>query len=203
VQGVERAGDKVSGVRVDGELLEAERVVIAMGPWSGLAAEWLGLPPVHGQKYHSILMRPERVLSQAVFFQGATDPEVYPRPDGTVYVTGFPDNPAPMSEEPGEVAVRSEVIERLAGSMKLVSSELGGAPVVAEQACHLPCSPDGLPVIGAVAGVAGAYVATGHSCWGILNAPATGLGLSELILDGASSSVDLSPFSPARFGRGR
>lgn len=40
---------------------------------------------------------------QAVFFQGATDPEVYPRPDGTVYVTGFPDNPGPMQEQPGQV----------------------------------------------------------------------------------------------------
>jgi hypothetical protein len=32
---------------------------------------------------------------------------------------------------------------------------------------------DGVPAIGALPGVAGAYVATGHSCWGILNAPAT------------------------------
>jgi glycine/D-amino acid oxidase-like deaminating enzyme len=46
--------------------------------------------------------------------------------------------------------------------------------------------------------VSGAYVATGHGPWGILNAAATGLALTELITDGAASLVDLSPFDPAR-----
>jgi glycine/D-amino acid oxidase-like deaminating enzyme len=49
--------------------------------------------------------------------------------------------------------------------------------------------------------VSGAYIAAGHSCWGILNGPATGLGLAELIVHGSSSSVDLSPFDPARLQR--
>jgi hypothetical protein len=37
---------------------------------------------------------------------------------------------------------------------------------------------------------------------GILNGPATGLALAELIADGAASSVNLAPFDPAR-GAGR
>jgi polar amino acid transport system substrate-binding protein len=57
---------------------------------------------------------------------------------------------------------------------------------------------DGLPLIGAGPGAEGAYVATGHSVWGILNAPATGEALAELILDGRTSEVDLSPFRPDR-----
>jgi len=48
------------------------------------------------------------------------------------------------------------------------------------------------------AGVAGAYVATGHSVWGILNAPATGEAMAELILDGVAHKVDLRPFDPSR-----
>jgi glycine/D-amino acid oxidase-like deaminating enzyme len=32
----------------------------------------------------------------------------------------------------------------------------------------------------------------------MLNAPATGLALAELIVDGTSSVVDLRPFDPAR-----
>ena len=43
-----------------------------------------------------------------------------------------------------------------------------------------------------------AYVAAGHSVWGILNAPASGEALAELIVDGASRRVDLTPFNPAR-----
>jgi glycine/D-amino acid oxidase-like deaminating enzyme len=57
---------------------------------------------------------------------------------------------------------------------------------------------DGLPLIGRVPGMAGAYVATGHGPWGMLNAPATGLALAELIADGRAKSVDLAPFDPAR-----
>eukprot|EP00325_Prymnesiales_sp_UTEX-LB-985_P001612 CAMPEP_0174706118 /NCGR_PEP_ID=MMETSP1094-20130205/9087_1 /TAXON_ID=156173 /ORGANISM="Chrysochromulina brevifilum, Strain UTEX LB 985" /LENGTH=87 /DNA_ID=CAMNT_0015904347 /DNA_START=55 /DNA_END=318 /DNA_ORIENTATION=- len=78
---------------------------------------------------------------------------------------------------------------------------MASAPVLLEQACHLPFSPDGAPVIGRCPDVDGAYVATGGGCWGILCGPATGLAMAELILDGEATSVDLSPFEPARFGR--
>ena len=139
------------------------------------------------------------MLSQAVFFQGLGDPEVYPRPDSTVYVTGFPDAPSYVAERPGAVEVRADVTERLVGVMGKVSTELANAPVRTRQACHLPCSPDGTPVIGRLPNVDGAFVATGAGCWGILCGPATGLALAELIVDGHASAVDLSPFDPARF----
>lgn len=69
------------------------------------------------------------------------------------------------------------------------------------QACYLPTTPDGLPLIGEVPGLSGVFLATGHSCWGILNGPATGLMVSEMILDGKvlclpSEGVDI--LSPAR-----
>jgi glycine/D-amino acid oxidase-like deaminating enzyme len=51
---------------------------------------------------------------------------------------------------------------------------------------------------GALPGVAGAHVATGHSICGILNAPATGEAIADLILDGAPRALDLTPFRPAR-----
>jgi hypothetical protein len=37
----------------------------------------------------------------------------------------------------------------------------------------------------------------------MLNAPATGLALAELITDGAARTVDLDPFDPARLARTR
>jgi glycine/D-amino acid oxidase-like deaminating enzyme len=96
----------VVGVLVDGEVLAADVVVVAMGPWSAAAnGPHLTLPPVYGQKYHSVLMRPGRVLTEAVFIQGMGDPEIYPRPDGDVYVTGFPDDPIIVTEIPGQVCI--------------------------------------------------------------------------------------------------
>lgn len=62
-----------------------------------------------------------------------------------------------------------------------------------------PCTPDGLPVMGNISGVQGAYISAGHNCWGILWAPVSGLCMSQLIIDGVSTTVDLSPFSPSRF----
>ena len=41
-------------------------------------------------------------------------------------------------------------------------------------------------------------MATGHSVWGILNAPATGEALAELIADGVARGTDLTPFDPRR-----
>lgn len=64
-----------------------------------------------------------------------------------------------------------------------------------------PCPADGLPVMGAVEGVEGAYLSFGHNCWGILWAPISGKAMAELIVTGGCSEIDLSPFKPSRFIR--
>ena len=65
-----------------------------------------------------------------------------------------------------------------------------------------PLSPDGLPYIGAVPGLAGLHVASAHATLGITLAPATGELLAQLLLDRAPSDV-LRPFDPARALRRR
>ena len=108
---------------------------------------------------------------------------------------------AEVPDDPEQITPVPESINTLKRVASSVSSHLveGEATVKAEQACILPCSEDDVPIIGEVPGVEGCYVATGHSCWGILNGPATGAAMAELILDGRASIVDLSRFSPARF----
>ena len=86
-------------------------------------------------------------------------------------------------------------MQQIAGSL---SSSLSGVSPQRVQACYRPVYADGLPLLGHVPGVAGAYLATGHSCWGILNGPASGLAMAELIVDGRSRTVDLTPFDPQR-----
>lgn len=41
-------------------------------------------------------------------------------------------------------------------------------------------------------------LSAGHSCWGILNGPATGLVMAELIAEGKASSVDIRKLDPQR-----
>ena len=85
-----------------------------------------------------------------------------------------------VEEAPGEEELRAERADRLVHAIKVVSQEVGEATVTKKQACYLPISADGEPLIGRHPKVSGAYIATGHGCWGILNAPATGAWVSLL-----------------------
>jgi hypothetical protein len=60
-------------------------------------------------------------------------------------------------------------------------------------------TPVGQPIIDGPIGLEGYYVACGFSGVGFKSAPATGLGLAELVLDGRPKTVDLSHLSLARF----
>lgn len=208
---VETAEGKTRGVVLeDGREIAADAVVLALGPWTKRFSLLGSLFRVYGIKAHSIVLEPKEpdsITPHALFLtyypaQGGKpmDPEVYPRPTGEVYICGMsaqaevPDDPEQITPVPESI----NVLKRVAAS---VSSHLGEgeAAVKAEQACILPCSEDDVPIIGEVPGIKGCYVATGHSCWGILNGPATGAAMAELLLDGHASIVDLRRFNPARF----
>ena len=124
-------------------------------------------------------------------------PEIFPRNDGITYVCAI-SSESPLPVDPGDVAPDPGAIDRLQAMCSRLSPTLREARVLARQACYRPVTQDGLPLIGPIPGIKGAYVATGHSVWGILNAPATGEAIAELIIDGAARTVDLSPFDPMR-----
>jgi D-amino-acid dehydrogenase len=60
-----------------------------------------------------------------------------------------------------------------------------------------PATPDGLPLIGALPGLDGIYLATGHGMLGVTLAPATANLLAPLVLEGRAAP-ELTPFDPAR-----
>ena len=166
------------------------------------------LPRVRGLKGYSVTLAAAGVPAHALFVDYRTadgrrlEPEIFPRPGGEVYVCGMAD-PAPLPDSPDAVDVSEAACAVLARAAGRVSTRLAAARITRRQACYRPVTDDGLPLIGAVPGVAGAFVATGHGPWGMLNAPATGRALAELIVDGAASSVDLRPFDPARLAPAR
>src|SRR5262245_47086047 len=87
----------VNGVQVGGEIIGGDAAVIAMGPWSILAAGWLPLPGVFGLKGHSLgwyLCPGLKYEAATLEYEAATfedeegpgavyAPEVFPRADGT------------------------------------------------------------------------------------------------------------------------
>src|SRR5207237_9994400 len=96
------------------------------------------------------------------------------------------------------VKAMPDEIARLHAICARLSAAFRPERIIARQACFRPVTEDGLPLIGKLPGSEGAYIATAHSVWGILNAPATGEALAELIADGSAPSTDLSAFDPAR-----
>jgi glycine/D-amino acid oxidase-like deaminating enzyme len=200
-----RPNRAATGVVLDsGEIVEGDVVVIAMGPWSMLAARWLPLPAVFGYKGHSLVFETgETVPAEALFleYQEASGeiltPELFPRADGTTWVCAI-SSAGPLPIDPAAVVPDAGAHARLEAMCRNISPALAAMPIVARQACFRPVTEDGLPLIGRVPGVDGAYVASGHSVWGMLNAPATGEAMAELILDGTAHHVDLAPFAPGR-----
>ncbi len=196
---------RVKGVALEGEReIACDQLIIAMGPWSILAAQWLPLPAIHGLKGHSVIFRPKAPLpAEAIFAEVETrdgqvlGPEIVSRADGTLYICGNPGD-GPMPVDPSRVAPEAGGCETLKEIALTLVPSLAGAEVLAEQACYRPIAEDGLPVIGPVEGVAGAFIATGHGVWGMLNAPGTAEALADVITSGTPRHVDLERFSPSR-----
>jgi len=116
-------------------------------------------------------------------------PELVTRADGSVYVCGIGDR-EPVPEGPDEVSVDRDACDALARMAGRLSGALGRAEVIRRQACYRPICADAMPVMGPCPRLAGAYVATGHNCWGMLNAPGTGLAMSELVVEKQNMGED-------------
>lgn len=190
----------------DGNRIDADVVVIAMGAWSVQAQDFFPLCQkvfnVKGSRAHSIILEadipPEAMFIQHVDKDGKFhEPEIYPRPDGTVYICGEGDN-VKLPQDPSKIVACPKACEKLHEIAKSLSSHLKDAKLLKQQACYLPCSPDSIPIIGKLPFYEEAYIGTGHGCWGILNGPATGKCLAQLILN-MEPDVDLTSFSPKRF----
>lgn len=209
VEGITQLENRITGVIVDGDTLLCDQVVIAMGVWSLLAAQWLNVTiPIEPCKSQSVIFTTkdkEPIPATALFVDylhaGGEEgkwlsPEVFPRPDNTVFI-GIAEDILDTFDyqstvvEPDNLVINQilEFSNRLSNTLKQSKS----------QACVFPVSSDGLPLIGKLGKTEGAYLATGHGYWGILNAPITGLAMAELILDGSVCCADISLFDPLRF----
>jgi glycine/D-amino acid oxidase-like deaminating enzyme len=173
---------------------------------SALKAHSIVLQPHHQNQQNVPELASGSIGPQALFLNYLTnaqdwrEPEVYPRPDKTVYICGMAcSKPLPANANLVEPEAGAEIfLQNVAASVSETLSK-SKSDLIRAQACFLPVPPaDGLPIIGKVPGINGLYMAAGHSCWGILNAPATGRALADLIVKG-SSDLDLGPFDPARF----
>src|SRR5207244_10717797 len=111
--------------------------------------------------------------------------------DVELYLRGLSEE-VTLPDSPDLVQPRPEAGPFLQQIAETLSSSLAGLVPQRVQACYRPVTEDGLPFLGQVPDVTGAYIATGHSCSGILNAPASGMARHERLVQGAAHRVDLT-----------
>ena len=96
------------------------------------------------------------------------------------------------------VKSKCDDIFKQAGKM---SPMLRKGRILKRQACYLPVldvpSSSG-PLIGET-NVENLFLCSGHSCWGINNAPGSGKIMSELLLDGRATSANISSLDPSLY----
>jgi len=205
--GLRFEGERCTGVSVDGEIVPCTLSILAMGPWTEKAREWLpsgALPPVLGLKRSSVVFDVPLPAEGCLFHLGG-EYSFYPRPDGTLYMSGVTEDPVIVEEEPGRVAANQDAAEEIKVLGKQLCAKLRDAEVLHVQSCYMPVAGIGLPLIGALPDCEGSVlVGTGHGPWGILNGPATGLVLAEMAADGFATSLnaqEMSAFDPTRFSK--
>lgn len=182
-------------------VLEGDQIVLTLGPWT---SKILPSCPISGLRAHSITIQPSKSVSPfALFTEMRTSrtsyasPEIYPRRD-EVYVCGEGDTFAPVPESTDDVEVLRDRCDELFKHVSDISPQLKNGRILKRQACYLPVvdvpSHSG-PFIGST-NVDHLYLASGHSCWGINNAPATGLLMAEILLDGEAGSASVDGLEP-------
>jgi D-amino-acid dehydrogenase len=195
VTGISRQGTRIKSLLTSCGPLEADYYLLAGGAWSGALANQLGLRlPVQAGKGYSITMdQPGREITRPLYFGeakvGCSPFRNALRFAGTMELSGV----NTTLHRRRMTAIRKAANEYLTN----VNPEKSASEWVGMR----PITPDGLPIMGPAPGLDNFHVATGHGMLGITLAPATAAAIADLI-SGRKPELDLTPFHPARFGKG-
>jgi D-amino-acid dehydrogenase len=190
--GLERAADRVTGVRVGTERIGADAVVVAAGAWTAQVCAGLGWPlpvgPQRGQIVHARL--PGAGTDGWPVVLATQDP----------YLVAFPGGRIVLGATREDAGFRYHstvggVGGLLAGAAELAPG-LREAEIVETRIGFRPSTSDGRPVLGRLTD--GLIIATGHGPEGLTAGPWSGQAVAQLVL-GEPPATDLAPFDPARF----
>jgi len=186
-------GGRVRGAACAGDVVAGDTVLVAAGVWSGTLgtalAECAAVAPVKGQAM--LLSAPHVGLAQVIKRRGIY---LIPCEAGEVMVGATTEPEGGDNTRP----TASGIAELTAGALALIPA-LAEATVVRTWAGLRPKALRGDPVMGAVPGVRGLYVAAGHYKTGIGLSALVGRLVAEMIATG-EAPADLSAFSPVRAG---
>ena len=200
---IEVSGGRVRAVVTAEGRVETPVAVVASGPWSKrvLAQVGVDVPLVPVRHQVASLSRPMDKLPLHPTVGDIAQSFSF-RPDGSsLTLMGF------GPEEEAELETYNEGVD-----MDVMADALGRLarriPAMAESEFRrgwsglFTTTPDWHPILDAVPGIEGLYCAIGFSGHGFKLAPMVGVTMSELIVEGISSTVDISPLRFTRFEEG-
>ncbi len=203
VTGALITGGKVVGVQTTRGEFSAPIVINAAGAWAGTVSELFGVSIPLDTWTHDVahVRRPARIEDHPTVIDLSLN--MYFRPDsgGLTLIALTDDSRIGESPEADLGYVAKDFVER---AIERICQRI---PAMQEGSLHSThvgrdgLTPDQRAMIGA-AGPHGYYIVTGFSGSGFKLSPAVGLCVSELILNGKSTTVDISGFDPLRFERG-
>ena len=200
VIGITVSGGEVRSVKTNLGEIETRLVLNAAGPWSGLVGAMAGVHlPITPLRRQMFTTNPLREVPEDFPFVIDFAQSLYFHREGEGLLVGM-SNP---NEKPGFDQNVDEDFE-----LVNLESAIERMPLLekASRASHwaglYEITPDAHPIYG-VTDVKGFLLCTGFSGHGFMHGPISGKLMSELILDGKFSSVDVSMLDLKRFEEGR
>ncbi len=197
--------DRVEGVRTLRGTVSTPAVLVAAGPWTPGLLRPLGVDvPIRSTRHQVVHLAPPAAFGPLEIVFGDMVLGFYARPEtgGTVVAGMLEDEPEEVVPPDGfNPGVDFDFIERVGRLWRRRYPAAGDAQVRGGFASLYDVTPDWQPVLGAVEGVSGLYVAAGFSGHGFKLSPALGEVLAAVIA-GESPPIDVSPFRLARFATG-
>ena len=168
-------------------------VVLALGSWSPMLARQLGLriPIQPGKGYSITYARPQNCPRIPLTLR---ERAVCVTAWGSGYRLG-----STMEFAGYDTTLNRARLDALKRGAAEYLIEPEGPSIVEEWYGWRPMTFDDLPILGRVAALKNLVLATGHGMLGMTLSAITGRLIAECV-SGASSSLDLAPFAPSRFG---
>ena len=201
-----------NGVKLsDGTTIDADAIVLAMGPWTKEANDWLGYDiPIEPQKGELLYMHlPSDVIPADAGTQTKTKHTIQTKPPATMHnmddggvilsrrisptvLGATKEDGRGFDREPSDYAW-----DFILPRVQRLTDRITKDSVTHHTACLRPMPADGKPFVGKAPGWDNLYIASGHWSEGVHYAPLTGKAISDLISSG-HSSTDISAIDAAR-----
>jgi sarcosine oxidase, subunit beta len=204
VTGILVDSDKIKGIATPQGKYFAPIIVNAAGSWAGEIAKLGGVDlPITTWRHDTMIVKRPPELSHAHPTVIDDITEMYFRPEtGGLTLVGLEDS-NPLGNDPSGYVDRAQpgFVERAIDRICRRIPAMENASLHSDHGGYDGISPDQRAILGQM-GPEGFYHQCGFSGTGFKIAPAVGVCMAELLLDGQATTVDITPFAPHRFAEG-